>query len=117
MSEPTSDPKIIHVPSDKFCYPTWEWRGIEDQLLFDIGFAYGTLHEAKTTLKALMMALADLPPNPHNDRLKAHLEELVGKMENFEQKRLNTRDDLYNAGYLAAAKLEREYERNEPSAL
>jgi hypothetical protein len=105
---------LEEVPADDWNYPTWEWPDTATQLLFDIGFSYAILRESEAMLRALYTALGEgeVAQVPENRILRAHLEQLLAKMENFREKRLNTRDELYNAGYRAAAKLDAEKERS-----
>jgi hypothetical protein len=101
------------MPADEWNYPTWEWPDTATQLLFDIGFSYAMLREAEIMLRALHTALGEgeVAKVPENKILRARLGEILDKMDNFRKKRLRVRDEIYNAGYLAAAKLDAE--RNE----
>jgi hypothetical protein len=94
--------------TDEWSYPTWKWPDTETQLLFDVGFSYAMLRQAEAMLRALYLALGEpeTAQVSENQQLRVRLGELVAKMENFREKRLNTRDEIYAAGYFAAAKLD-----------
>jgi hypothetical protein len=94
-------------------YPSGEWPDKASQLLFDIGYSYALLRRAETMLKGLKTALQDdetiEPDNPGceaNRELRRVIGELLAQMSDFRAKRLQDRNELYKAGYLAGAKLE-----------
>jgi hypothetical protein len=99
----------MQVPIDEGGYPIWQWPDTASRLLFDIGFSYGILHETRIMLRSLYLALNEMDASaPEYKILAARLKELLDKMDNFRGKRLNIRDEIYAAGYLAAAKLDAE---------
>jgi len=105
---------LSDVPTSEAGYPLWEWPSKTDQLLFDIGYSYAITRQAESMLRALYTALgAHETAQPEseavgaNSALREELGRLLAKMEDFREHRLADVDEIYKAGYLAGAKLDR----------
>jgi hypothetical protein len=106
---------LLELAVDEQGYPSGRFPDKASQLLFDLGFSYAVLYEAERAISAFHEALAthESATGTDNSRLNAYLGGLLAKMRNFRTRRLNDRDQLYNAGYLAGARLEANAQKEE----
>lgn len=105
---------LSKVPKSEGGYPTWEWPDKADQLLFDIGYSYALMRQAEAMIKGLHDALIVHETNEPgsaaveaNRELREELGELLLKLADFRKHRLSERDEIYEAGYLAGARLKK----------
>lgn len=91
---------------DEWNYPVGPWPNKETQLLFDLGYSYSLLSNCEETLSAFHSSLIVIP-SKEAAGLRNMLADLLGQLVNFREHRMSVRDDLYEAGHLAAVKLEK----------